>query len=200
MENDDLDDIISALLNSTRREILKMLTIDDSYALEMSRWLGVSQQAINKQLDMLEKAKLISSAGFVPSSAGASRKIYQPSGFSTITIDYSRNFFEIKRMGLEYGEEERKAPGLDNSELLYDLARVNQNIDELMVKRTGLLNEKDEILESLHERVSQIAASRIERNILLGYLESLNLEVTASKLGIPVDFVKSVVSRFINEE
>jgi len=199
MEDDDLDDIISALLNSTRREILKLLTIDDSYALEMSRWLGVSQQAINKQLEMLERAKLISSAGFVPSSEGASRKIYRPSGFSTITIDYSRNFFEIKRMGLEYSEEERKTSVLSNGELLDDLVKVNQNIDDLMMKRTELLNRKDEILESLHKRVSQLANSAIEKNILLNYLDSFSLEASASKLGIPVDFVKSVVSRFISK-
>ena len=198
MENDDLDDIISALLNSTRREILKMLTIDDSYALEMSRWLGVSQQAINKQLEMLEKAKLISSAGLVPSSEGASRKIYRPSGFSTITIDYSRNFFEIKRMGLDYSEREWETSKMDNRDLLEDLVRINRNIDDLMAKRTELLNEKDEILESLHERVSQRATSPIERNILLSYLESMSTEETAVKLGIPVDFVRSVVSRFTN--
>lgn len=196
MENDDLDYIMSALLNSTRREILKMLTVDDSYALEMSRWLGVSQQAINKQLEMLEKAKLISSAGFVPSSEGASRKIYRPSGFSTITIDYSRNFFEIKRMGLDYSEREWETSKRDNQDLLDDLARINRNIDDLMAKRTELLNEKDEILESLHERVSQRANSPIERNILLSYLESMSTEETAVKLGIPVDFVRSVVSRF----
>ena len=198
MENDDLDDIISALLNSTRREILKMLTIDDSYALEMSRWLGVSQQAINKQLEMLEKAKLISSAGLVPSSEGASRKIYRPSGFSTITIDYSRNFFEIKRMGLDYSERKWETSKMDNRDLLEDLVRINRNIDDLMAKRTELLNEKDEILESLHERVSQRATSPIERNILLSYLESMSTEETAVKLGIPVDFVRSVVSRFTN--
>lgn len=196
MESDDLDYIISALLNSTRREILKMLTVDDSYALEMSRWLGVSQQAINKQLEMLEKAKLIISAGFVPSSEGASRKIYRPSGFSTITIDYSRNFFEVKRMGLDYSEREGETSEMDNRDLLDELARINRNIDELMAKRTELLNEKDEILESLHERVSQRATSPIERNILLSYLESMSTEETAVKLGIPVDFVRSVVSRF----
>jgi ArsR family transcriptional regulator len=196
MENDDLDDIISALLSSTRREILKMLTVDDSYALEMSRWLGVSQQAINKQLEMLERAKLISSAGFVPSSEGASRKIYRPSGFSTITIDYSRNFFEIKRMELDYSERQGEASERDNRDLLADLERINRNIDDLMAKRTELLNEKDEILESLHERVSQRATSPMERNILLSYLDSLSSEETAEKLGIPVEFVRSVVSRF----
>ena len=196
MESDDLDDIISALLNSTRREILKMLTVDDSYALEMSRWLGVSQQAINKQLEMLEKAKLIISAGFVPSSEGASRKIYRPSGFSTITIDYSRNFFEVKRMGLDYSEREGETAEMDNRDLLDELARINRNIDDLMAKRTELLNEKDEILESLHERVSQRATSPIERNILLSYLESMSTGETAVKLGIPVDFVRSVVSKF----
>lgn len=196
MENDDLDDIISALLSNTRREILKMLTVDDSYALEMSRWLGVSQQAINKQLEMLERAKLISSAGFVPSSEGASRKIYRPSGFSTITIDYSRNFFEIKRMELDYSERQGGASERDNRDLLADLERINRNIDDLMAKRTELLNEKDEILESLHERVSQRATSPMERNILLSYLDSLSSEETAGKLGIPVEFVRSVVSRF----
>lgn len=190
---DNLDEIINALLNSTRREILKMLTVDDSYALEMSRWLGVSQQAINKQLEMLERAKLISSAGLVPSTGGASRKVYTPSGFSTITIDYSRNFFEIKRMELQYSDDGFELDGNNNGELIEDLRKVNKDIDELMIRRTDLLNRKDEILEALHRNVSLNADSAIERNILLKYLEHLDPEIVASKLGIPVDFVNHVV-------
>ena len=81
-----------ALENNTRREMLKTLANDDSYALELSKLIGVSQQAINKQLDLLEKLGLISSAGMKISTIGPPRKVYKSSGFSTIIIDYSKNF------------------------------------------------------------------------------------------------------------
>ncbi|MEM0155047.1 MAG: transcriptional regulator [Thermoplasmataceae archaeon] len=196
---EDLDEIMNALLNNTRREILKILTVDNSYALEMSKWLGVSQQAINKQLEMLEKAKLISLAGLVPSNAGASRKLYRPSGFSTITIDYSRNFFEIKRMELQYSNDDYVLKSEGNRELLQDLEKINGEIDELMSMRTNLLNRKDEILDALHRSVSDNSDSSLERNILLSYLEQMDQEAVAEKLSIPIDLVSHVVGKFMNQ-
>jgi len=48
---DDIDLFISAIENSTRREIIRMLTqLERSYALELSKSIGLSQQAILKQL------------------------------------------------------------------------------------------------------------------------------------------------------
>jgi predicted transcriptional regulator len=195
---DDLDEVINALLSNTRREILKILTVDDSYALEMSKWLGVSQQAINKQLEMLEKAKLISLAGLVPSNAGASRKLYRPSGFSTITIDYSRNFFEIKRMELQYSNDGYNLKNESKRDLFHDLEKINHDIDDLMARRTDLLNRKDEILDALHRSVSESAESPLERSILLAYLERMDQEAVAMKLGIPADLVIHVVGKFLN--
>ncbi|WP_175266638.1 ArsR family transcriptional regulator [Acidiplasma cupricumulans] len=52
---DDLWTLLNILENNTRRELLKMLANYDSYALELSKAMGISQQAINKQLDILEK-------------------------------------------------------------------------------------------------------------------------------------------------
>jgi Predicted transcriptional regulators len=52
--DEELWSILMALENSTRREMLKTLANYDSYGLELSRMIGVSQQAINKQLDILE--------------------------------------------------------------------------------------------------------------------------------------------------
>ena len=78
MTDSNLDEFVSAILNNTRREILKCLTLDESYALQISRLVGISQQAVIKQLDLLERANLIESVGTFPSELGASRKIYRP--------------------------------------------------------------------------------------------------------------------------
>lgn len=59
MIGDGVDDFIAALENETRRQIIKRLLETESYALEISRIVGVSQQAIMKHFDILERANLV---------------------------------------------------------------------------------------------------------------------------------------------
>lgn len=197
MIDDSVENFIAALENSTRREILKRLIFDESYALEISRWIGVSQQAINKQLELLERANLISSVGTVPSTSGAPRKIYRPTGFSTLVIDYSRNFFEVKRINVDYGKEHEEIEPSNNKELFIDLSRINKSIDELMDKRTDLLKKKDAVIAGLHQRISELHSDNLTKNLLIDYLETRDVKKVSRKSGIPVEIVAGIINRFI---
>jgi len=69
-----IDELLSAIENQTRREILKRLVEGRHYALQLAKDLRVSQQAIVKHLDVLEKSKIIKKAGMEKSEMGAPRK------------------------------------------------------------------------------------------------------------------------------
>lgn len=198
MFDEDIEDFIAALENNTRREILKRLILDDSYALEISRRVGVSQQAINKQLEMLEKANLIISMGMIQNSNGAPRKIYRPTGFSTLIIDYSQNFFEIKRRELIFdGEREAELLHTKKSgELLESLMSVNSEIDGILDRRSELLKKKDSIIGRLHERISDSMMTPLSKEILLSYLETLDVAKVAMKLSISEEIIAHVVNSF----
>ena len=197
MIDDSVENFIAALENSTRREILKRLIFDESYALEISRWIGVSQQAINKQLEMLERAKLISSVGIIPSTSGAPRKVYRPTGFSTLVIDYSRSFFEVKRTDIDYDEETVRENHSDNRDLFIELSEVNSSIEELMKKRTELVKKKDAVISVLHQRIADVSGDNMTKNILIDYLETLDVKKVSQNTGIPEEIIAGIVNRFI---
>ena len=60
---DDIDILLSMVENPTRRRILESLVREPSYPLRLSKELGVSQQAVMKNLALMEPA---STAPWVP--------------------------------------------------------------------------------------------------------------------------------------
>ncbi len=196
--DDYIEYFIAALENETRRQILRSLISDRSYALEISRSIGVSQQAINKHLAVLEDAKLIISQGLLPSTSGAARKVYRPTGFSTLVVDYSKNFFDIKRYPLEFSEspEDTTIPGNVES-MMKRLREVDQNISHLMDERERMLREKDSLIYNLKLMIGRIAPDSTSRRILETYLETLDPEATSTKLSLPVELVNLIVERFL---
>lgn len=198
MAKDELDLFLSALENSTRREILKRLTLEESYALEISKWIGVSQQAINKQLEMLERAQLISMAGLMPSNSGAPRKIYRPTNFSSIIIDYSRSFFEVKKYDLEVTPEENgNNQNASVRDLIEELRDVNLKLDDMMKERGRLLSMKDSIIMNINSRMAREASDSFLRTVVSIFLETLDEDEVAERLSMPPEVIRIVVSDFL---
>ncbi len=200
MIDDDLEAFISAIENSTRREILRSLIIDQSYALQISRIIGVSQQAINKQLELLEKANLISSAGYEPSSLGARRKIYRPTGFSTLVADYSRNFITVKRYEIPLdpnSQEEQENPQVESpSELIKKIGDVDRQIDELMKDRNRLIATKDQLMGRINAYISTMVPDPTSRLVLIYYVDSMDPEYVSRKLNLPLNLVMQIVETY----
>ena len=191
--DDELWNILMALENNTRREMLKTLANYDSYALELSKMIGVSQQAINKQLDILEKLGFISTSGSIPSTIGPPRKVYKSMGFSTITIDYSRNFMGIKKSEINYPEEAINGTSLN---LIAKLKSINDEIDIMDRKRSELVGKKDLIIEKLREKASEYDG--FYRKVIYEYLEKLDFSEVADETGLPEEMVESIIGKFIS--
>ena len=68
----DLDILLSMVENPTRRKILESLVKEPHYPLQLSKELGISQQAVMKNLNMLEKNGMVVSYQ-VSSSIGPMR-------------------------------------------------------------------------------------------------------------------------------
>ncbi len=192
--DDDLWSILIALENNTRREMLKTLASYDSYGLELSKMIGVSQQAINKQLEILEKLGLISTNGSMPSTMGPPRKVYRSMGFSTITIDYSRNFMSIKKMDIDYNNDNVDG---NNSDLVHELNVLNHEINEIDRKRNLMTAKKDMIIGKLKEKAS--GYDNFYRKIIYEYLETMDSSIVSQNTGVPVEMVERIINDFLSE-
>ena len=198
MIDEEILALISAIENNTRREILRGLILDQSYALQISRWIGVSQQAINKQLEFLEKSNLILAAGIIPSASGAPRKIYKPTGFSTLVADYSTNYIEVKRYEIPEGKEtdSEDLPTMPR-ELISELDSTNHNLSEIMAERAALVRKKDGLLGKLHSYIYSIAPDDLTRNLLFDYCDSLDAEYVSRKYSLPISYVMQVIENYL---
>ena len=58
MDENDLDMLLAAIGNPTRRRILRKLVKETHYPLQLSKELSVSQQSIMKHLKVLEESDL----------------------------------------------------------------------------------------------------------------------------------------------
>jgi len=116
----DLDKILSVLENPIRRRILKKLSTDTNYPLQLARELHVSQQAIMKHLKVLEDADFVSSVEEPSTRGGPPRKAYVPTRRFSVRIDlgpstYEESFFSFDTYGGDREEEREETPPASGS-------------------------------------------------------------------------------------
>src|SRR5438105_6049680 len=83
--------------NPIRRKIIKRLSQEPSYQLQISRELGFSQQLVAKHLDSMEDSGVVSSL-MESSPHGPMRKEYLLNKSVSLTIDFAPNLFRTKIM------------------------------------------------------------------------------------------------------
>jgi len=142
----EIDELLSAIENQTRREILKRLAEGRQYALQLAKDLRVSQQAIIKHLDVLERSKIIKKAGTEKSDMGPPRKLYEVNKGFTIMIDVGPGIFEIKEYDLDDIDEDID---LDISDFGEMLERIEKEIREIEKRRVALIRMKERILREI---------------------------------------------------
>ncbi|MCL4350749.1 MAG: helix-turn-helix domain-containing protein [Candidatus Thermoplasmatota archaeon] len=189
-----IDDILSVLENGTRRSILRQLLLDSTYPLEISRALGVSQQAINKHLEVLMKSDMISFSGSTSNNFGPPRKIYSPKGFSTIVIDYAPGFLEVNNYPLDDPGNVNNSSGEITMDNLID---VNSKLDSLMEERKKLVEEKNRIIKGLRNHVIQTVHDMLIRDILLEYIQTLDISKVAERFGLDENTASLIVGNYI---
>ncbi|MGP6220317.1 ArsR/SmtB family transcription factor [Caldiplasma sukawensis] len=190
---DDIDFLLSIFENTTRRRILRRLLTDSSYALEISRDLGISQQAINKQLEILEKANLVISEIMENNPFGPPRKLYRPTGFTVIHLDYMPSFVSEKAYNIN--ETKDKC----NEEVDFNtLENINKKIENLEKERINLLIEKDSIIRKLKIKVIENVKNPRIRELLIEYLDGSDEETLSQKYGIDKYFIEKIIHDNLN--
>ena len=87
-EEDGLDSILLAIENPVRRKIIRRLSRQPSYQLQISKELGFSQQLVAKHLDAMEGTGLVSSL-MENSPHGPRRREYLLNRSISLSIDFA---------------------------------------------------------------------------------------------------------------
>ncbi|MBO7410042.1 MAG: helix-turn-helix domain-containing protein, partial [Candidatus Methanomethylophilaceae archaeon] len=144
----DIDMILSMVSNPTRRRILEALVREPCYPLQLSKEIGVSQQAIMKNLDLLEKNGMVVSHQ-VTSSIGPMRAMYAPTSEFTLVIDMRNRMFVANIIEEEEGgvqEETPKTENLDSAR--QEISQIDREIEALERERSALVRKREQLIYS----------------------------------------------------
>jgi predicted transcriptional regulator len=165
MKERELDSVLQVIENPVRRRIIKRLSQEPSYALQLSKELGLGQPLVAKHLSVMEKAGLVTSA-LESSPSGPERKRYSLAKSISITMDLAPHLFKEKATsfnapapgpqisrGKKTPFSERIGEALaarDDRAKLSLISRILNDIDVRMgavdKERMGLLSVRNELM------------------------------------------------------
>ncbi len=196
MEN-NIDIILEAIENRTRREIIKRLILSDQYPLQLAKDLRVSQQAIMKHLEILEKSNIVRLKGMEKSDQGPQRKIYEINQSFLLTISLTPNFFEIRKVDVK--ENINKLENEDLDDLIGKLRETENKIREIEKELVELVELKDSIVSKINETIGKKIKNEMERNVLISYLSSLDIEKVSEETSVPEYLIKTMIDKFFED-
>lgn len=146
---DDIDRLLTIIENRTRRRILEMITEAPSYPLQLSKELGVSQQAVMKNLALMEQNGLVSSYR-ESSNMGPERIVYVPNKEFTLVIDLNDRMFSARVIGLSdraTAQDEREMEILEKAE--GRIGEIDRRLARLEAEKAELIRMKNETIDSV---------------------------------------------------
>lgn len=211
---DMLDELLRVLENPTRRRILEKLAEERHYPLQLSRELGVSQQAIVKHLKVLEASDLVEASPEKSDAGGPPRKSYAAKQHFTLYIDLGANLFDAGWLPLEaegerspeYAEFEkerlRAAETGDPRQRLNAYAsllnEVNGELQALELRRGYFVRLKDRVLRDVRADVGRLAGDYVERRVLYYLLNEgrAPLREMSERLGLREQQLKDLLKKW----
>ena len=202
----DMDTILAIVENPTRRRILQAVVREPHYPLQLSKELGISQQAIVKNLNLMEKEGIVVSYR-ESSDRGPERIFYRPSSEFTITIDMRNNMFEVKmipatsdsskKQETKALEPKKTAEERRLEEVRARISQIDRQIAEFDRRRSEIVRERNDLINEFLQMADITNMDYEHRELLYDMLNRPNwsAEDISKKLG----FNETLVSRMIDE-
>jgi|TARA_B100001750_G_scaffold36228_1_gene25848 ArsR family transcriptional regulator len=214
-ENQEIGELLDLLGNDTRRRILESLANEPKYFIQLSKEIGVSQQAVLKHLFLLEKFGLIESFKAKSNLAAPDRKYFQLNRSVYLSIGITGNSMEIKMENIK-GPNKTKPKNRMTTEIKgkyiqrdkeitdilkktkHNLELIEQRMEEIENEKIGLLKDKQKILQIAHQVIRESLEEDLARRILYSNLNSrdtTDIEELSEILNTREKEIKIIVKR-----
>jgi predicted transcriptional regulator len=156
MDKQELDSVIQVMENPVRRKIIKRLSQEPAYALQLSKELGLGQPLVAKHLAAMENAGFVKAIS-EDSPSGPKRKLYSlAKGIFSIMMDVGPNLFIERGMAFEARPGKEKTSD-EVSQLRHKVQHAIEGGNES--KKLSLLSEA---LDEVDRRMDEIERERLE--------------------------------------
>jgi ArsR family transcriptional regulator len=186
MSLNNVDVLLDVLGNDTRRRILQLLADEPRYFIQLSKELGVSQQAVLKHLEILEKNGFITSYEEESEFPAPKRKYFQLNLSCVLEVGITRDavqfvFQDIPRLDRDDQIEEKELKALSKKvnsvleeeepiELLQRsdelLKEINEALKETFETEIFLLRQKQRLTRAAHKAIRDSFEDELHRHIL----------------------------------
>ncbi len=200
-----MDSILAVVENPTRRKILQAVVKEPHYPLQLSKELGISQQAIVKNLNLMEKEGLVTSYR-QSSDRGPERIFYKPSSEFTITIDMRNNMFEVRMIPIEDGAKDKTAKDPDTEKTTEEqkleavrarISQIDRQISEFDRRRAKLVRERNDLIDEFLHMADLDNLGYQHRELLYDMLNRPNW--SSEEMSKNMGFNENTISKMIDE-
>ncbi|MFQ5909662.1 MAG: ArsR/SmtB family transcription factor [Thermoplasmata archaeon] len=209
---------MTVLGNPLRRRILARIAKERHYPLQLSKELRVSQQAIIKHLQILEKHGLVRCEREPSPLGGPERKSYRNVRHLSLTIDLGPSLFStefrsfpsdtrISSAFKQFEDRIERARKADDPRIrlkwVSDVARkMDSLIEQLELKRASLLKLKDAALNVAYSAVEEMSSDYNERRVLYRSINEKDMKVDAlsERLDLREESLRKILSKLREEE
>lgn len=173
----EIDSIFYVLGNKTRRDILSILSDEPMYFNQISKEIGIGQQAILRHMKALEDASFVSTYGEKSKLGAPDRKYYSLNSSFNLSIYLSEDEFTINYNERKMSDDKLEElfdkrfrqissdPTLALGTLRSHLEDVDDEIEDLQMKIANLQAVRQTLLQKVHE-IGKNNFEDMERKIL----------------------------------
>ena len=199
----DLDSVLSVIENPARRQILEALVREPHYPLQLSKELGISQQAIVKHLKVLEDNGIVDTYTEKSDLQGPQRKKYYLVQAFSIVVDLTPNLFNVELISRPQLESHEPVENdhQDLSELRERMKKVDEELDYINSKRDELLAEKEELLRLARDTTASIpnyTTRKIVHELMVH--PECNINDIARRISLRDDVVLEYLQKWLEED
>ncbi len=195
MKERELDSVLQVIENPVRRRIIKRLSQESCYTLQLSKELGLGQALVAKHMSVMETAGVVTSA-VEASPSGPERRRYSLAKSISITMDLAPHLFNERAISFNMPSTKpntaRKADGAfsdrvrealaaaDEGGKLSLISKVLGDVDTRIAlveeERVGLLSVKNELMDEAAKVVANLG-DLDSRRVVFHILEEHDREV-----------------------
>jgi ArsR family transcriptional regulator len=215
-EQSQLNSILRLIENPVRRKILKRLSQEPSYPLELSKEIGEAQQLVTSHLSLLEKAGIVSSS-LTASPLGPNRRSFFLNKSIYLSISFGPHLFNEQFLNFEALPAELSNQATNFMKRLSEIREGNKeskiepfsclfgDIDDKLAnlegEKTVLLFIRDLAMKHASENLENQRKTHDEKRILHYILDerSKNIESISKALNLRESFVRSMLEKLKEE-
>lgn len=193
----DIDRILSVIENPTRRRILQAIVREPHYPLQLSKELGISQQSVVKNLDVMERNGIVVSYR-ESSNIGPDRIFYRPNSEFTIVIDMRNGMFDT-RIVESKPSTDAKNKEIENTkefkETREKISEIDKQLEEIGKLRSELIGERNKLIKDFLENIDDRMIDYEHRNLLYEMLNNPDMDMSSisEEMGVNESFINQMM-------